>query len=100
MGKLQFAKLAEAKVPLIVGLTIEEYDHFVVYRGTDNRWVYLADPIRGNIRVSIPVFLDQWQQNAVLAVHKPGEKIRKHSKGTWIFVPVWNVRKSTLRSNG
>lgn len=78
-GKLKFAKLVEAKVPLIVGLTIEDYDHFVVYRGTDYRWVYLADPIRGNVRVSIPVFLKQWQQNAILAIHKPGEKVKKQS---------------------
>ena len=79
VGKLTFSKLAEAKVPLIVGITVGDYDHFVVYRGTDNRWVYLADPIRGNVRLPIGDFLEQWQKNAVLAIHKPGEKVKERS---------------------
>ncbi|NIL97183.1 MAG: hypothetical protein GTO53_06395 [Planctomycetales bacterium] len=79
VGKVDFKKLAGAKVPLIVGISMDDYDHFVVYRGTDYRWVYLADPIRGNVRLSVQDFLDQWQKNAILAIHKPGEKIRKSS---------------------
>ena len=79
VGKLSFEKLAESKVPLIVGVTLGEYDHFVVYRGTDWYWVYLADPIRGNIRTPAAEFVKQWQENAVLAIHKPGKKVRKVS---------------------
>lgn len=79
IGRLSFQQLSEAKVPLVVGITVEGYDHFVVYRGTDGRRVYLADPIRGNIREPVPVFLRQWQENAVLVVAKPGEKIRETS---------------------
>ncbi len=76
VGRLTFEKLIEAKVPLVVGVTVDDFDHFVVYRGTDGWWVYLADPIRGNIRVTVPTFLKQWQENAVLVVHKPGAKVR------------------------
>ncbi|NIL98051.1 MAG: hypothetical protein GTO76_09505 [Planctomycetales bacterium] len=79
VGKVDFEKLAGAKVPLIVGITVNDYDHFVVYRGTDYRWVYLADPIRGNLRLGVRDFLDQWQENAILAIHKPGEKVRETS---------------------
>ncbi|HUS40104.1 MAG: C39 family peptidase [Pirellulales bacterium] len=79
VGKVKFQKLAEAKVPLIVGITVNEYDHFVVYRGTDFEWVYLADPIRGNLRIGVKDFLDQWQENAILAIHKPGKKVRETS---------------------
>lgn len=78
-GKLSFYKLQDAKVPVIVGISPGGHDHFVVYRGTDGEWVYVADPIRGNIRMPIREFTDQWQKNAVLAIHKPGRKIRKTS---------------------
>lgn len=79
VGRLTFEKLMEAKVPLIVGISVEDYDHFVVYRGFDGYYVYMADPIRGNIRIPACTFIEQWQENAVLAVHKPGEKVKKVS---------------------
>lgn len=79
VGKLTFAKLQEAKVPVIVGIEPEGHKHFVVYRGVDGDWVYVADPIRGNIRMPIWDFRKQWQQNAVLAIHKPGRKVRETS---------------------
>jgi predicted double-glycine peptidase len=79
IGRLEFDKLRESKVPLIVGITVREFDHFVVFRGTDGRYVYLADPARGNVRTPIPEFLDQWQKNAVLVVVKPDavDKVKK-----------------------
>ena len=78
-GKLTLAKLAGSKVPLIVGITVDEYDHFVVYRGIDGEYVYVADPIRGNVRILIRDFVKQWQKNAVLAIAKPGHKIKDSS---------------------
>ncbi|MCA9233178.1 MAG: C39 family peptidase [Planctomycetales bacterium] len=80
VGKLTFEKLGESKVPLLVGIVVDDYDHFVVYRGTDGIYVYLADPIRGNLRIPSQVFIKQWQKNAVLAIAKPGAKIKDHSK--------------------
>jgi predicted double-glycine peptidase len=79
IGKLSFDKLKDSKVPLIVGLVVNEFDHFVVYRGTDGYYVYLADPARGNVRTPIPEFLEQWQKNAVLVVVKPGVDPKKTS---------------------
>lgn len=79
VGKISFYKLQDAKVPVIVGIEPEGHKHFVVYRGTDGDYVYVADPIRGNIRIPIYTFLKQWQQNAVLAIHKPGEKVKEYS---------------------
>ncbi len=85
VGTVRFEQLIESKVPVIVGLTIRvgfdqsEFRHFVVYRGFDGWWVYLADPIRGNIRVTGPEFIQQWQKNAVLIVAKPDTDPRKSS---------------------
>jgi len=79
VGKLTFAKLRESRVPVVVGISPEGHDHFVVYRGTDGEWVYVADPIRGNVRMPIAEFTKQWQENAVLVIHKPGQKVRTTS---------------------
>lgn len=79
IGRLSFSQLAEAKVPLVVGITVKGYDHFVVFRGTDGCYAYLADPIRGNIREPIDIFQCQWQENAVLVVAKKGAKVRDWS---------------------
>jgi uncharacterized protein len=70
--KLSFDKLAEAKVPLLVGIEEDDFKHFVVYRGTNYRWVYLADPVRGHIRMTPRQFVCVWQKNLALAVAKPG----------------------------
>lgn len=80
VGKVSFEKLADSKVPLVIGITVEGHDHFVVYRGTDGLHVYLADPIRGNLRVSTNEFMKQWQKNAILAIAKPGVKVKEYSR--------------------
>ncbi len=76
IGTMSLEQLAQARVPLVVPLRInvrsKDYDHFVVYRGIADGRVYLADPIRGNVRPTIAEFCQQWQKNAVLVVAKPG----------------------------
>ena len=52
----------------------DEYEHFVVYRGILNDRVFLADSIRGNIRLSICEFSRQWTDGAVLVVAKAVRK--------------------------
>jgi predicted double-glycine peptidase len=79
LGKLTVDKLAEIKVPLIVGITVNNYDHFVVVRGADDQYVYLADPAVGRMRVPIEEFSQQWQKNAVLVVIKPKTQPPKNS---------------------
>jgi uncharacterized protein len=79
IGKTTFAKLREVKVPVVVGIEPEGHKHFVVYRGQDGKYVYVADSIRGNVRMPIRDFTKQWQENAVLVIHKPGRKVRETS---------------------
>ena len=78
LGKLTVDKLADIKVPLIVGITVNDYDHFVVVRGADSKFVYLADPAVGRMRVPLEEFAQQWQKNAVLVVVKPKSQIPKN----------------------
>lgn len=76
IGKLQWHELVKTKIPLIMPIKTNGHDHFVVYRGSDLDRVYLADPIRGNVRVPIRQFRCEWQKNAVLVMVKRGQKPR------------------------
>lgn len=80
IGRLPLEKLRESKIPLIVGITTRGYNHFIVYRGMDDHYVYTADPSGGKMRVPIDVFAKEWQRNAVLVVVKPGADLKKTSR--------------------
>jgi predicted double-glycine peptidase len=71
IGTLSFEKLAGAKSPVVVPIRLRKYDHFVVVRGVVDGRVYLADPVRGNVRPTMDEFCSQWQKQAVLVVAKP-----------------------------
>lgn len=79
IGRLTLEKLGESKLPLIVGITVNNYDHFVVVRGVVGEYVYVADPIYGKQRVPTDIFAERWQQNAILAIIKPGAQPMKTS---------------------
>ncbi|MDB4540513.1 cysteine peptidase family C39 domain-containing protein [bacterium] len=79
IGRLTLEKLADSKLPLIVGITVNNYDHFVVVRGVVGDYIYLADPIYGKQRIPLDVFAERWQENAILAIIKPGAKPMKTS---------------------
>ncbi|MGH9239102.1 MAG: C39 family peptidase [Vicinamibacterales bacterium] len=49
--------------PVIVFLEPRGYKHFAVLRGIRGGRVYLADPSRGNIRMSMDAFLNSWLQD-------------------------------------
>lgn len=71
-------QLAELVAPVIVFVEPFGYKHFAVYRGFDRGRVYLADPSRGNLRMSIGHFLDEWS-GIVFVLGKPGEEdIKKY----------------------
>lgn len=76
MGTVKFDELSKSKVPVVVGIIVNGHEHFAVYRGTDWYWVYLADPLRGNVRVRVNEFVRQWQENAILVVAKPNTKVK------------------------
>ncbi len=79
IGTLSWSKLVEVRIPLILPIRTRGHNHFVVYRGSDLDRVYLADPIRGNVRVPISQFLCEWQKHAVLVFAKRGEKPRRYA---------------------
>lgn len=72
-GTLKLDKLLQSKVPVVVGIRFGETNHFVVFRGWYDRFVFLADPIRGNVRMTRTGFADKWIENAILVVAPQGK---------------------------
>ena len=46
---------------MIVFLKTKDYRHFAVLRGVKEDHVFLADPSRGNIRLSVQAFRKEWK---------------------------------------
>ncbi|MCX8102061.1 MAG: C39 family peptidase [Geminicoccaceae bacterium] len=49
-----------AKAPVIVPVSVNEYNHFVVFRGRLGNRVLLADPAFGNVTMTVEAFERAW----------------------------------------
>lgn len=59
--KLETSALRQLSGPVIVFLKTKNYRHFAVLRGTRGSTVFLADPSRGNVRLSMEEFMQTWR---------------------------------------
>jgi uncharacterized protein len=75
--KLTVDQLPQLLAPVIVHVRPLGYYHFAVLRGAAGDRVYLADPGRGNLRMSIKRFLDEWD-GIVFVLGKAGEEKITH----------------------
>jgi predicted double-glycine peptidase len=75
--KLTVGQLPQLLAPVIVHVRPFGYYHFAVLRGVAGDRVYLADPGRGNLRMSIERFLDEWD-GIVFVLGKAGEEKITH----------------------
>jgi predicted double-glycine peptidase len=57
---LGIKKIKELQAPIIVRTIKDDYKHFVVLRGVVEDRVWLADPIRGNVREPVQEFSKEW----------------------------------------
>ncbi|MGA2031632.1 MAG: cysteine peptidase family C39 domain-containing protein [Thermoguttaceae bacterium] len=100
VGRLTLEKLIAVRVPVIVCIKPGKQEHFVVLRGTLGDRVFLADPIRGNIRIALCEFGQQWVDQAVLVVAKPGTDLPAHSplriEPHWPVQPELQVARRAL----
>ena len=71
--KLLPEQLVRLNAPVIAFVEPRGYKHFAVLRGMSWRRVYLADPARGNLRMSLEQFLDEWK-GIIFVLGKPGEE--------------------------
>ena len=75
--KLTADQLPQLLAPVIVHLRPFGYYHFAVLRGVAGDRVFLADPARGNLRMSVARFLDEWA-GVVFVLGKAGEEKITH----------------------
>jgi predicted double-glycine peptidase len=54
------------KGPVLIYLDREDYKNFAVFKGARGDRIYLADPSRGNIRMSVDRFAEEWSGIALV----------------------------------
>ena len=102
---LDMDALQKIKIPLILYVKIRKSEHFTVYKGMDDAYVYLADPSFGNTKVKRSKFEEMFYQREdlkypgkVLAIFPPkGKQIEKDSDFMSI-PPRSGLIKETIRS--
>ena len=63
-------QLSKMDRPVLIHLEIDDYKHFAVFRGIRGDRVFLADPSRGRIRMSVGRFLKEWKMRFILSPDK------------------------------
>jgi predicted double-glycine peptidase len=71
--KLTIEQLKQLAAPVLVFVEPRGYKHFAILRGVDRGRVFLADPARGNLRMSISTFLREWH-GIVFVLGRSGEE--------------------------
>lgn len=71
--KLSVDQLRRLKAPALVYIRPLDYHHFAILRGIVGDRVYLADPSRGNLRVSIARFASEYG-GVAFVLGRPGEE--------------------------
>ncbi|MDP1687284.1 C39 family peptidase [Hydrogenophaga sp.] len=80
-------KLLEARVPAIVLINRNGYQHFVVVKGLQGRRVLLGDPSQGTRAVSLDEFESQWQSKLLFVIHNRMEQARFNLAADWRVAP-------------
>ncbi|MFH1564506.1 MAG: cysteine peptidase family C39 domain-containing protein [bacterium] len=76
---LQPASLYKINRPVLVYLETDEFKHFSVFRGIKEDRIFLADPSRGNMRITAEKFLKEWKGRLTLVLDKVGFKASKNN---------------------
>ncbi|MBA3612748.1 MAG: C39 family peptidase [Nitrospirales bacterium] len=71
--RFSLEQVKQLKAPVIVHLEPMGYKHFAVLRGIVNDRAFVADPARGNLRLSLERFRSEWT-GVVFVLGKPGEE--------------------------
>jgi predicted double-glycine peptidase len=66
--KVSGEQLYNVRVPVIVLLNVNGYEHFAVMRKATRGDVYLADPALGNRAIPFDTFLRDWQRGIIFSV--------------------------------
>jgi len=105
--RLKLAALRELPGPVLVYVEPQGYPHFAILRGVVGDRVFLADPSRGNLVMSIAMFLKEWQgetfimgkagfgiplEHSLTIYHQPGFRQELHTlREVWKTRPNWKA---------
>ena len=59
---LDLKSLKKLKAPVILYVKIRKDEHFTIYKNMDDRYVYLADPSFGNMKIRLSKFKEMFYQ--------------------------------------
>lgn len=95
--RLNFSALRELSGPVLVYVQPNGYKHFAILRGVVEDRVFLADPSRGNIRMSVYEFGKEWK-GETLVLGKEGFGLPQHHPLSIHYKPgfrkeLWTLRK-------
>ncbi|WP_332744746.1 C39 family peptidase [Hydrogenophaga sp.] len=80
-------KLQEARIPAIVLINQNGYQHFVVIKGLQDDRVLVGDPSQGTRAVPLDVFESQWQSKLLFVIHNRMEQARFNLAADWRVAP-------------
>ena len=74
-----YHNITKLKIPVIVLIDHRGLSHFVVVKGTIGQDVFIADPARGNIKISLKEFGKIWGNILLVCTNPNGEEIKSHA---------------------
>lgn len=80
-------KLLEARIPAIVLINRNGYQHFVVVKGLRGDRVLLGDPSQGTRAMPLREFEAQWQSKLLFVIHNRMEQARFNLAQDWRVAP-------------
>ena len=91
------SKLVEAKVPAIVLITENGYNHFVVIKGLRGDRILLGDPATGNKVMSLHRFTEIWKNKLLFVIHNKMEMVHFDASKDWSSTPLAPLGRSDGR---
>jgi hypothetical protein len=80
-------KLLEARIPAIVLINENGYQHFVVVKGLQGDRVLVGDPAQGTRALPREVFESQWQSKLLFVIHNRMDSARFNLAADWRVAP-------------
>ena len=74
-----YHNITKLKIPAIVLIDHRGLSHFVVVKGSIGEDVFIADPARGNMKISLKEFGRIWANILLVCSNPDGEKIKSHT---------------------
>ena len=72
LKELTLNQIVQMDRPILIHLEIGDKKHFAILRGIKGDRVFLADPSRGNVRMAVYDFLEEWKVRFALYPDKAG----------------------------